>query len=176
MKKRLARKGFTLIELMVVVAIIGILSAIVVSNFASARAQSRDAKRLSDVSQLQLALEHYFDINNSYPAALSQLTAGGTTEYINTVPTDSNGASYTYVAFGTTAGGGGSCVAYHLGGSFERSRPELSNDKDQTSLPSGYYGCTWSSQSTSVSNEFSGSDAAKCNASHQGSYCYDVTR
>ncbi len=63
------KKGFTLIELLVVIAIIGILSAIVLASLNSARANSRDGKRLSDIAQLQLALESYFDACKQYPPA-----------------------------------------------------------------------------------------------------------
>lgn len=65
------KKGFTLIELLVVIAIIGILSAIVLVSLNSARANSRDGKRLSDIAQLQLALESYFDACKQYPPAYS---------------------------------------------------------------------------------------------------------
>ena len=54
-------RAFTLIELMVVIAIIGILTAVAVANFSSTKARSRDAKRISDLSQLQLAIGGYFD-------------------------------------------------------------------------------------------------------------------
>ena len=60
-------KGFTLVELMVTVSIIAILTAIVVANLSQARAKSRDAKRVSDVNQIQLALTLFFDRCNSYP-------------------------------------------------------------------------------------------------------------
>ncbi len=60
-------KGFTLIELMVVVVIIAILTSIVVSSFSQAKAKSRDAKRISDLAQIQLALELAFDKCNVYP-------------------------------------------------------------------------------------------------------------
>lgn len=66
MKLRL-NKGFTLIELMVVVVIIAILTSIVVSSFSQAKARSRDAKRISDLAQIQLALELAFDKCNIYP-------------------------------------------------------------------------------------------------------------
>lgn len=67
------KKGFTLIELLVVIAIIGILSSVVLASLNSARQKSRDARRVSDIKQLQLALELYFDTAGTYPAALSAL-------------------------------------------------------------------------------------------------------
>ena len=61
------KKGFTLIELLVVIAIIGILSSVVLASLSTARQKSRDAKRISDLGQIQLALELFFDANQSYP-------------------------------------------------------------------------------------------------------------
>lgn len=71
MKKTLYKSGFTLIELLVVIAIIGILTGIVMSNFTSAKSKARDAKRISDISQIQLALEQAFDKCNAYPANIT---------------------------------------------------------------------------------------------------------
>jgi prepilin-type N-terminal cleavage/methylation domain-containing protein len=61
------RRGFTLIELLVVISIIGILSSVVLVSLNAARAKSRDAKRLSDMHQLQTALELYALKNRTYP-------------------------------------------------------------------------------------------------------------
>ena len=66
MKIHSKSRGFTLIELMVVCAIIGILSAMVIVSLASAKAKARDGKRVSDLAQIQGALEQYFDHNNAY--------------------------------------------------------------------------------------------------------------
>lgn len=60
-------KGFTLVELMVVISIIAILTGIITTNLTKSRSKARDAKRVSDVSQLQLALELVFDRCNKYP-------------------------------------------------------------------------------------------------------------
>jgi len=59
--------GFTLIELLVVIAIIGLLSSVVLASLNTARAKGRDAKRVSDLRQVQIALEFYYDSHNSYP-------------------------------------------------------------------------------------------------------------
>lgn len=61
--------GFTLIELLVVIAIIGLLASVVLLALNSARAKSRDAKRLADVRQLASAMELYFNDNSSYPTS-----------------------------------------------------------------------------------------------------------
>ncbi|MFA6322920.1 MAG: prepilin-type N-terminal cleavage/methylation domain-containing protein [Candidatus Buchananbacteria bacterium] len=63
------RRGFTLVELLVVIAIIGILATLSTVSLNVARVKSRDARRLSDVSQLQLALYLYFDDHNEFPIA-----------------------------------------------------------------------------------------------------------
>jgi len=61
------QKGFTLIELLVVIAIIGLLSTIVLVSLNTARAKARDVRRLSDMYQILIALEMYYDDNNEYP-------------------------------------------------------------------------------------------------------------
>ncbi len=59
--------GFTLIELLVVVSIIGLLASIVLVALASGRQKARDAKRLSDITQMNNVLELYFATNKGYP-------------------------------------------------------------------------------------------------------------
>ena len=66
------RQGFTLIELLVVIAIIGLLSTLAVVALGSARVKARDSKRLSDLKQLQTALELYYTDVNAYPSPFGQ--------------------------------------------------------------------------------------------------------
>ena len=62
------QKGFTLIELLVVIAIIGTLSSIVIASVNQARARGRDAKRMLDLKQVQIALALYYSTVGSYPS------------------------------------------------------------------------------------------------------------
>jgi len=123
---RKQQKGFTLIELLVVIAIIGILATIVMVSLNTARQKARDARRVSDVRQLQLALQMYYDTNGSYPAALSSLKP----TFINEVPTDPDGTSaYRYCVDAT--------LGYHLGTraigmeNTDATKPPLSTDADR---------------------------------------------
>ncbi|MDB4939854.1 MAG: gspG [Candidatus Doudnabacteria bacterium] len=67
LKRNQNQNGFTLIELLVVIAIIGLLASVVLLALNSARAKSRDAKRLADIRQLTTALELYYNDFNGYP-------------------------------------------------------------------------------------------------------------
>jgi len=83
MKRTQDNRGFTLIELMVVVLIIGILAAIAVSNFVSMQDRAREASVKSNMHTFQLAMEDYATQNNGiYPlaannAAVLALLPGG---------------------------------------------------------------------------------------------------
>lgn len=71
------QKAFTLIELLVVVAIIGLLATLVVANFNAARSRGRDARRKSDVRNIQTALRLYYNDFGIYPTSSGALEIEG---------------------------------------------------------------------------------------------------
>lgn len=137
MKLERSQRGFTLIELLVVIAIIGLLSSVVLSSLNSAREKSRDARRLSDVKQVQTALELIFDDSSppEYPDALTSLSSG---DYLPSIPTDPRtGSDYYYDNLTTSDGAcvvaSGACTSYVLGTNLENSsHSALSSDIDGT--------------------------------------------
>lgn len=62
----MCKKGFTIIELLVVISIIGFISSIVLVSLKGIQSKARDARRLTDAKQILTALEMYYDSNNSY--------------------------------------------------------------------------------------------------------------
>lgn len=62
------QKGFTLIELMVVIAVIGILAAVALVSLTGLQRSARDATRKSNLSDYATALGRYYQDNNKYPA------------------------------------------------------------------------------------------------------------
>ncbi len=94
-------RAFTLVELMVVIAIIAILTGITVTSLSGSKSKARDAKRISDLGHIQLSLELSFDKNKQYPSTLDGLRP----TYITTVPTPPssqlNQSSYDYSPTGS---------------------------------------------------------------------------
>lgn len=84
------RGGFTLIEMLVVVAIIGLLASVVVVGVGGARQKARDAKRVADLRSIQSYLE--MNYSNVSPVGYPNITG---TNYPASLPKDpSTGANY----------------------------------------------------------------------------------
>ncbi|MCE9586677.1 FKBP-type peptidyl-prolyl cis-trans isomerase, partial [Candidatus Uhrbacteria bacterium] len=98
----------------------------VLDSLEQARMKGRDARRVADIKQLQLALELYYDSNGAYPSVLSR-DALVTKGFISAVPTDPSTAQpYQYAGLGS-----GTCSGYHLGARLEiATSSALSVDSD----------------------------------------------
>jgi general secretion pathway protein G len=105
--------GFTLIELMVVILIIGLLATIVVQNLRSATDKAKRVKAQADIAQIKSALDRYYLDAGSYPASdqgLSALVASPSSgsvpkdwggPYIEKIPSDPWGNPYFYQSDGS---------------------------------------------------------------------------
>ncbi len=70
---RAANAGFTLLELLVVIAVLGILAAIAIQNLATHRARAIDASMRSDLRNAALAMESYYGEFLAYPTTSNAL-------------------------------------------------------------------------------------------------------
>lgn len=70
------KNGFTVLELLIVIGIIGVLMIVGVVLLGTARERARDAKRIADLNVLKTHLEEYFFNNNKYPQAPAPIQLG----------------------------------------------------------------------------------------------------
>jgi len=141
------KSGFTLIELLVVIAIIGLLSTLSILALNTARARARDARRISDVKQIQTALEMYYNDTADYPLDASMThglpiasTNGTFLREIPTPPTPIDGSNcptvqpdYTYARTLT----GGSPATYTIKYCLGATVNNIPGNALQTATPAG---------------------------------------
>lgn len=154
MKKIFPRRGFTLIEIMLVIALLGILVVAGFGAFTSSLARGRDAKRKGDLNQITKALGMYYNDAGRYPDATNgaivgcvpaaggaaQVCAWGSvfqnantaTVYMAQLPTDpSSGKSYFYYA---PAGGSSYYLLARLENKEDAAIPRLTPGDPDTNL------------------------------------------
>ncbi|MHB8174919.1 MAG: type IV pilin protein [Nitrospirota bacterium] len=79
------KKGFTLLELMVVIAIIGILATLAQPQFKTAVLKSKEAALKEDLFNFRNVLDQYYADNGKYPGTLDDLVTKG---YMRSIPPD----------------------------------------------------------------------------------------
>jgi prepilin-type N-terminal cleavage/methylation domain-containing protein len=141
------QSGFTIVELLIVIVVIGILAAIVITTFTGVQKKGRDADRKSDINAIYSQVEVYFAENAKYPS-LAQINDGtfrddnlkglstdaladpsntGTTSLTGTAPAANSGTyQYAYVvtddggaACDNGAAGGADCTAFTITANLE---------------------------------------------------------
>ncbi len=104
-KNLLDQKGFTLVEMLVVVAIIAILASVFLVGLSGFRQSAYDARRLSDMQNIQTYLERYYNIHQGYPTTDLNTALRGDNILSNnqSIPADPAGGSpYLYAYCGQT--------------------------------------------------------------------------
>lgn len=99
-KKRRSEEGFTLVELMVVIVIIGLLATVVAINVMPAQDTARIKKAEADVALLEQAAEMYRLSKLDYPASGEGLQALVREGFVKRLPEDPWGNAYVYAAPG----------------------------------------------------------------------------
>lgn len=143
LKQLRKQSGFTIIELLIVIAIIGILATLVLTNFQGAQAKGRDTVRQNNINSVYQKLEEFYNENGYYPgealtaavlpgidadalvdpdgndiaSSAAQAATAPTNPY--TAGTRPTGAQYTYAGYECTAdglAGTNTCAKYTLFG------------------------------------------------------------
>jgi prepilin-type N-terminal cleavage/methylation domain-containing protein len=98
-----SKTGFTLVELLIVMAIISVLAGIGIASYQNQLKKARDGRRQADLEQIRSALEMCRADTGTYPGTIYSGVACGGKTYLTTTPTDpSSHANYSYTMPGST--------------------------------------------------------------------------
>ncbi len=115
------KRAFTIIEVLVVIGIIAILTAIIIPSINGTKARNRDSEKIADISTIQLGLQLYYSQHpEGYPKSLEQEDFQ---KYITSESLLSpNSSSYIYIPLKTV---GNKCIYYHLGVELESKNAQI---------------------------------------------------
>ena len=142
-------KGFTIIEIIVVIGIIAVLTAVILPSLNNIRAKNRDTEKIGDIATLQLGLGRYYSATTTggYPKNLQALVDDG---YVPADALISPSNPYIYVPLTRDTGKNPKCTSYHLGVTLESGSAQvdiqdafstLKNGSGQPANANGYKYC-----------------------------------
>ena len=114
-KLKLSQRGFTIVELLIVIVIIGILATIGFVSFSNAQNKAKKSKATATVAQVKSKLGEYFADKNFYPGSKSDVTTYLSSNGGGETSTEFGNAAYTYA--GTPSGcttAGEDCTGFEL--------------------------------------------------------------
>lgn len=138
------KKGFTIIELLIVIAIVAILLALVMASFDAQRKKSRDNVRISDIQTIRLALDNYRLSCGEFPEALELTANNGCqagvsfADFIGNIPqspsysSTNQPSSLDYFYAGLSTSPGGRCYEYHIATQLEYGADNDFGDGEQS--------------------------------------------
>lgn len=134
--------GLTLLELLITIAIVGVISAVGYTTYENGQEKARDAQRKNDLRDIQNALQLYYQDNNLYPTAGSGIKSNNaswdtllSTDYIKTMPKDPKNTSTLFYRYDSPSGN----LTYTLSTDLESENPSAGCNSSQTSSPNHDY-------------------------------------
>lgn len=122
-----SQKGFTIIELLIVIVVIGILAALVLNAFGNIQERARDTERKSDINSIHTQLELSYADNSSYPATIDTTVLPDLNAEALVAPNAGETYAYAPAPAGCTTAAG-TCTSYTLSATLEEDGSTFSRD------------------------------------------------